>query len=43
MIFRNKVFIIVALGLLVVGGIILMFNTGGQFEKNAQKKVIGDQ
>jgi DUF4097 and DUF4098 domain-containing protein YvlB len=43
MFFRNKVFISVALVLLVVGGIILMFNTGDQFEKNAQKKVIDDQ
>jgi DUF4097 and DUF4098 domain-containing protein YvlB len=43
MFIRNKVFIIVALVLLVVGGITLMFNSGGLFEKNAQKKVIDDQ
>ncbi len=43
MFFRNKVFIIVALVLLVVGGITLMFNTGDHFENNAKKKVIDDQ
>jgi len=43
MFFRNKLFIIVALVLLVVGGITLMFNTGNDFENNAKKKVIDDQ
>ena len=43
MFFRNKLFIIVALVLLIVGGITLMFNTGDHFEKNAQKKVVDDQ
>ena len=43
MIFRNKVFIIVALVLLVVGGITLMFKLGIIFENNAKKKVIDDQ
>ena len=43
MFFRNKVFIIVALVLLVVGGITLMFNTGDHFDNNAKEKVIDDQ
>lgn len=43
MFIKNKVFIIVALVLLVAGGITLMFNTGGQFEDNAKKIVIDDQ
>ena len=43
MFFRNKVFIIVALVLLIVGGISLMFNTRDHFENNAKKKVIDDQ
>lgn len=43
MFIRNKVFIIVALVLLIVGGIALMFNSGNHFENNAKKKVIDDQ
>lgn len=43
MFFRNKVFIIVALVLLIVGGNVLMFNIGDHFENNAKKKVIDDQ
>lgn len=43
MLFRNKVFIIVALVLLAAGGITLMFNTRDIFENNAKKKVIDDQ
>ncbi|WP_186670415.1 DUF4097 family beta strand repeat-containing protein [Sporosarcina sp. BP05] len=43
MFFRNKVFIIVALVLLVVGGITLMFNTGDRFQNNAKKIEIDDQ
>lgn len=43
MFFKNKVFIIVALVLLIVGGIVLMFNIENQFENSAKKKVIDDQ
>ncbi|KAA0965765.1 DUF4097 domain-containing protein [Sporosarcina sp. ANT_H38] len=43
MFIRNIVFIIVALVLLVVGGITLMFNTGDHFDNNAKEKVIEDQ
>lgn len=38
MFIRNKVFIIIALVLLIVGGIALMFNSGNHFENNAKKK-----
>jgi len=43
MFFRNKLFIIVAVVLLIVGGIVLIFNIGDHFENNAKKKVIDDQ
>ena len=42
MIFKNKLFVVLVIVLIVAGGIALLFKPGSVFEKSANKKVIDD-